>query len=78
MRPELRKGPLFYKTPPFSTFFYKKTPPNLISCLRACTLNCLECTVIDDVTRVKSTARETVLHTGIDELSGRPLEDRVN
>ena len=24
MHPALRKGPLFYKTPPFSTFFYKK------------------------------------------------------
>ena len=27
MHPALRKGPLFYKTPPFSTFFYKKHPP---------------------------------------------------
>ena len=26
MHPALRKGPLFYKTPPFSTFFYKKHP----------------------------------------------------
>jgi len=29
MHPALRKGPLFYKTPPFSTFFYKKHPPIL-------------------------------------------------
>ena len=29
MHPALRKGPLFYKTTPFSTFFYKKHPPIL-------------------------------------------------
>ena len=27
MHPTLRKGPLFYKTPPFSTFFHKKILP---------------------------------------------------
>jgi len=27
MHPALRKGSLFYKTPPFSTFFTKKHPP---------------------------------------------------
>ena len=33
MHPKLRKGPLFYKTPPFSTFLTKKHP-HFISCLR--------------------------------------------
>ena len=36
MHPALRKGPLLYKTPPIFYFFYKKTPPHFISCLRAC------------------------------------------
>ena len=37
MHPELRKGPLFYKTPPFSTFFLQKTPPSnfLPACLHS-------------------------------------------
>jgi len=31
MHPGLRKGPLFTnKTPPFSTFFYKKNPPHFL------------------------------------------------
>ena len=34
MHHALRKGPLFTKTPSFSTFFTK--PPHFISCLRAC------------------------------------------
>ena len=44
MHPALSKGPLFYKTPPFSTFLQKKhfpllQPPHFISCLRACANN---------------------------------------
>jgi len=34
MHPTSRKGPLFYKTPPFSTFYKKNTFPHFISCLR--------------------------------------------
>ena len=46
MHPALRKGPLFYKkkptstffqiAPPFSAFLYKKTHPHFISCQRVC------------------------------------------
>ena len=43
MHPALRKGPLFYKTPPFSAFYKKNTfstflqkNPHFISYLRAC------------------------------------------